>query len=89
MGVPAMQPVPSARVATDGDRRERNQLMNTKKFISLPELAERLGLSENWLKQSADAGEIPMLKTGTRRMFDPEAVERVLAERAGKSQELR
>jgi hypothetical protein len=57
--------------------------MNATKFISLPELAERLGLSENWLKQSADAGDIPMLKAGARRMFNLEAVERVLAERAG------
>jgi excisionase family DNA binding protein len=52
------------------------------KFISLPALADLTGLPESWLRRAADSGEIPFLRIGRRRMFDPTAVERVLARRA-------
>ena len=51
-------------------------------FVSLPELAERTGLTASWLKDEAEAGRIPFLRTGRRVMFHPGAVERVLLERA-------
>jgi hypothetical protein len=40
-----------------------------------------------WLKAEAEAGKIPHVKADTVLLFDPNAVERVLLERAaGKSQ---
>jgi hypothetical protein len=38
-------------------------------FICLPELSERTGLPQAWLRRAADAGEIPSLRVGRRRMF--------------------
>jgi hypothetical protein len=37
-----------------------------------------------WLRDEAEAGRIPHLKAGKALLFDPEAVERVLVERAGR-----
>ncbi len=45
-------------------------------------LAAALKLPRSWLIDEADAGRIPFLRVGKLRMFNPEAVERVLAERA-------
>jgi hypothetical protein len=51
-------------------------------FIRLPELSERLGLPEDWLRERADRGEIPSLRVGRSRMFCPEIVFNVLAGKA-------
>lgn len=51
-------------------------------YIGLMELCDRTGLAEGFLRRLADAGELPMLKVGRRRMFDPEIVQDVLAARA-------
>jgi len=49
------------------------------KFISLPELAQLLGLPASWLRRAALDGKIPHLPVGRRVMFDPSAVEKALA----------
>ena len=56
--------------------------METTQFVPLDALATTLGLPRQWLKTEADAGRIPFLKAGRRRVFDPDAVARVLSDRA-------
>jgi excisionase family DNA binding protein len=51
-------------------------------LLSLPALAQALGLPEDWLKAEADAGRLPHLRIGKRYRFNREAVLRTLAERA-------
>lgn len=55
---------------------------NTIKLVSVRGLADRLKLPAAWLKAEAEAGRIPSLRAGRRLMFNPEAVEQVLLERA-------
>lgn len=43
---------------------------------------KRYGLTVAWLKAEAEAGRIPCFKAGRRLLFDPEAVEQALVERA-------
>lgn len=45
-------------------------------------MARRLRVTTAWLRDEANAGRVPCLRAGTRYLFAPEAVERVLAERA-------
>ena len=51
-------------------------------YYSLEALASALALPRGWLRDEADAGRIPCLRVGTRRMFDVQAVRDSLAERA-------
>lgn len=51
-------------------------------LVNLRELARHLRLSASWLKAEANAGRIPSLKAGNRRLFNVEAVRRTLAHRA-------
>jgi hypothetical protein len=56
-----------------------------KKLHTLRMLAERLkpfGLTQAWLKAEAEAGRIPCFRAGRRMLFDPEAVEQALLQRA-------
>ncbi len=53
-------------------------------IVSIDELARRLRLSKRWLHAEAVARRIPSLKAGQRRLFNVEAVERVLLERAAR-----
>jgi hypothetical protein len=55
-----------------------------KQLVRLSGLSRRLGLSIRWLKQEADARRIPCLSAEGVLLFDPDAVERVLVERAGR-----
>lgn len=50
--------------------------------LSLARMARRLGVTQRWLRDEANAGRIPHLRAGTRYLFSPEAVERTLPERA-------
>jgi hypothetical protein len=45
-------------------------------------LEKRFGLPARWFKAEAAAGRLPCLKVGRRFRFNPEAIERALAERA-------
>jgi len=51
-------------------------------FVPLKVAAARLGVPAAWLSNEADADRIPFLRVGRRRMFNVEAVEGVLLERA-------
>ena len=60
--------------------------MDTRSFVTLPLLARRLGLPAAWLKSEAEAGRLPHLRTSRRLMFNLNAVERILSERAEQQQ---
>ncbi len=51
-------------------------------LLNLSRMARRLRVTVAWLRDEAEAGRVPCLRAGTRYLFAPEAVERVLAERA-------
>ena len=55
-------------------------------FTTLRRLANQLGLPARWLKAEAVAGRIPYLRVGRSLRFNPEHVERVLADRATTNQ---
>ena len=51
-------------------------------LLSLSRLARRLGITQQWLCDQADAGKIPCLKAGNRYLFNPMAVQESLAAKA-------
>ena len=52
------------------------------KLLNAGSLARKLRVPVAWLKTEADAGRIPHLRAGKAYLFDPQAVESVLVERA-------
>jgi hypothetical protein len=54
------------------------------KLTNLLELSQRLRIPVKWLKAEALAGRIPHLKAGRKLLFNIEAVEYALSERASK-----
>lgn len=56
----------------------------TDKLLTWGELADATGLSPAWIKREAEAGRIPYLQVGARRMFDRNRVREVLDQRAAK-----
>ncbi len=54
-------------------------------LLSLSRMARRLGVTKQWLREQADAGKVPCLPAGKRFLFNPTAIEAVLAERAGET----
>jgi hypothetical protein len=54
----------------------------TESFVPLRRAAARLGVPAAWLRAEAVAGRVPSLRVGRRLLMNPEAVERVLLERA-------
>ncbi len=54
----------------------------TTKLVPLGPLARRLRVPARWLREEAEAGRVPCLHAGKALLFDPEAVEQVLLERA-------
>lgn len=61
---------------------ERNRLV-----VSLIELARRYRVPAAWLRREARAGRLPAIQAGSQHLFNVEAVERALAERAARSAE--
>ena len=53
-------------------------------LLSLPRMARRVGVTQQWLREQADAGSVPCLKAGKRHLFNPAAVEEVLAAKAAR-----
>jgi len=53
------------------------------KLLTLNQLSERTGLPVAWVKREADAGRLPCIHAGRRRMFDLAAVLKALADRGG------
>jgi len=59
--------------------------MYDQRLCTLRDLAQRFrryGLSMAWLRREARAGRIPSFRAGRRLLFDPDAVEAALIERA-------
>ena len=56
-------------------------------FIPLRRAAMRLGVPIAWLRAESDAGRLPHLKIGQRRLLNLDAVRRALAERAAETKE--
>lgn len=60
-------------------------MKNEHHLCTLRDLAQRFrryGLSMAWLRREAKAGRIPSFQAGRRLLFDPEAVEAALIQRA-------
>ncbi len=58
--------------------------MTSKTYIPLNTLAYSLGLPQAYVKREADAGRIPFVRAGRRRMFNLEQVEQALHNRSVK-----
>lgn len=56
-------------------------------LLSLSRIARRLGVTQRWLRDQADAGTIPCLKAGNRYLFNPEAVQEALAAKAARTRQ--
>lgn len=52
-----------------------------KKYLRVEELARVTRLPAAWLKREADAGRLPCIRAGQRRMFSLAAVLKALADR--------
>lgn len=57
-------------------------------LLSLARMSRKLGVTQQWLRDEADAGRVPHLRAGRRYLFDPSAVETALARRAAQSPEV-
>jgi hypothetical protein len=51
-------------------------------LVHLNTLARRLGVPAVWLRREAEAGNLPHIKAGSQLLFDAATVERILLERA-------
>lgn len=56
--------------------------MITSELLSLLRMARRLGVTQQWLRAEADAGRVPCLKAGKRYLFNADAVQQALADKA-------
>ena len=54
-------------------------------FISLRRAAGRLGVPSAWLRNEAHAGRVPHLRIGRRLLFNVQAVELALLQRASEA----
>ena len=59
-----------------------SRMTHSEILCNLRGLAAELQLPREWLATEADAGRIPCLRIGHRRLFNVEAVRRTLAARA-------
>ena len=59
----------------------------TPTFIGIQELAQRTGAPMSWLRREAREQRLPYLRAGNRLLFNPEAVESALIDRARRSPE--
>jgi excisionase family DNA binding protein len=57
-----------------------------KQLLTLREVARHLRVTTSWLKREVDAGRIPHLRAGARRLFSLGAVEKILVERAASAE---
>lgn len=55
-------------------------------LLSLGRMARRIGVSQQWLRNQADSGNIPGLRAGKRYLFNATAVEERLATVAARLQ---
>jgi hypothetical protein len=57
-------------------------------LLTLHQLAARLRLPREWLREEALAGRLPCLRVSRKLLFSLSTVERILAERAATSREV-
>ncbi len=57
-------------------------MIHQPKLLPAGPMARRLRVPVRWLKAEAEAGRLPHVQAERVLLFDPEAVEKVLAERA-------
>lgn len=55
---------------------------NTNHLLPIGPMARRLRVPVKWLREQAEASRVPHLRAGSRLLFNAEAVERVLLDRA-------
>lgn len=53
-------------------------------LFSLARMARRLGVTQDWLREQAEAGNVPCLTAGKRYLFNAVAVQEALAVEAAK-----
>ena len=51
-------------------------------LFCLSRMARRLGVTQRWLRDQADAGKVPCIKADRRYLFNPAAVQETLATKA-------
>lgn len=51
-------------------------------LLSMARMARRIGVTQQWLQEQADAGNVPCLKAGKRYLFNAVAVQEALAAKA-------
>ena len=56
-------------------------------LLSLSRLARRLGVTQDWLRDQADAGKVPCLRAGKRYLFNVVAVQEALAVQAARTRQ--
>ena len=56
-------------------------------LLSLSRMARRLGVTQQWLRDMADTGQVPCLKAGNRYLFNPIAVQEALAAKAARQRQ--
>ena len=56
-------------------------------LFSLPRMARRLGVTQQWLREQAKAGQIPCLMAGNRYLFNPVAIQEALAAKAAQTRQ--
>ena len=56
-------------------------------IYSLRRMARRLGVTQQWLLDQADAAKGPCLKAGNRYLFNPAAVEDILLKKAAQTRQ--
>jgi excisionase family DNA binding protein len=60
-------------------------MMRMSDLLSLGRMARRLGVTQQWLREQADAGKVPCLRAGKRYLFSVAAVQEALAVQAART----
>ena len=61
-------------------------MITQSKLLPVGPMARRLRVSVKWLREEAAAGRVPHLQADRAILFDPDTVERVLVERAQRTE---
>ena len=56
-------------------------------LLPLSRMARRLGVTQQWLRDLAETGQIPCLKAGNRYLFNPVAVQEALSAKAARTRQ--
>lgn len=51
-------------------------------LLSLPRMARRIGVTQQWLRHESDAGRLPCVRADGRYLYSAQAVERLMLKRA-------